>query len=157
MPASRVAMLFSHVADQRPIILFDGECGLCHRAVRFVLRRDRAGHFRFAALQSLAARRLLRAIPVDIPQPGEAGDTVVLLDPASGRVWLRSAAALRIARRLRWPWPLLAIGLALPRCLRDAVYRAVASRRSRGAAPAVCDLLAAQAADRFLSDGTPRS
>ncbi len=34
------------------MVFYDGHCGLCHRAVRFVLAEDRAGNtFRFSALQ----------------------------------------------------------------------------------------------------------
>src|SRR5208282_2040504 len=38
------------------VILYDGVCGLCNRGVRFVLKRDRKGVFRFASLQSSAGR-----------------------------------------------------------------------------------------------------
>ena len=36
----------------RPIVLYDGVCGLCDKFVQFVIRRDRAEEVRFAALQS---------------------------------------------------------------------------------------------------------
>jgi predicted DCC family thiol-disulfide oxidoreductase YuxK len=42
------------------------------------------------------------------------------------RVYLRSTASLRIARRLTWPWSMLAVLLVVPRPLRDLVYRGVA-------------------------------
>ncbi|PKN39805.1 MAG: hypothetical protein CVU63_14125, partial [Deltaproteobacteria bacterium HGW-Deltaproteobacteria-20] len=35
-----------------PIVLFDGECGLCHASVRFVVERDDRALFRFAPLDS---------------------------------------------------------------------------------------------------------
>ncbi len=42
-----------------PIILLDGVCGLCCRAVRIVLKRDKAKVFRFAPMQSKAGRAQL--------------------------------------------------------------------------------------------------
>ncbi|MGD0759191.1 MAG: DUF393 domain-containing protein [Candidatus Sulfotelmatobacter sp.] len=42
-----------------PILLYDGVCGLCNRLNQFVLRRDPAGIFRFASLQSALAIRIL--------------------------------------------------------------------------------------------------
>jgi hypothetical protein len=42
-----------------PLVLFDGVCGMCNRAVDFVLARDRADVFRFAALQSAAGQAAL--------------------------------------------------------------------------------------------------
>jgi predicted DCC family thiol-disulfide oxidoreductase YuxK len=47
-------------ATAMPVLLFDGECGLCHRLVRFLLRIDRHGRLRFAPLQGNAAQTYLR-------------------------------------------------------------------------------------------------
>ena len=38
---------------------------------------------------------------------------------------------LRIARGLRWPWPLLSVFLLVPPLLRDWLYSAFAARRYR--------------------------
>jgi predicted DCC family thiol-disulfide oxidoreductase YuxK len=48
-----------------------------------------------------------------------------------GRVFMRSTAALRIARRLTFPWPLAVAVLAVPRPLRDWMYDLVARHRYR--------------------------
>jgi predicted DCC family thiol-disulfide oxidoreductase YuxK len=103
------------------VVLFDGVCNLCNGAVRFILARDPAGLFRFASLQSEAARRLLR-------DDGRA-ETIVLLE--AGKTYTKSTAALRIARGLRFPWPLLYAFVAVPRPLRDLVYDWVARHRYR--------------------------
>jgi predicted DCC family thiol-disulfide oxidoreductase YuxK len=42
-----------------PILLYDGVCGMCSRGVQFILKRDPAGFFRFAALQSRLAEKIL--------------------------------------------------------------------------------------------------
>jgi predicted DCC family thiol-disulfide oxidoreductase YuxK len=47
------------------IWFYDGECALCDRGVQFILRRDRAGRFRIAELQSDFARRELPRLGVD--------------------------------------------------------------------------------------------
>jgi predicted DCC family thiol-disulfide oxidoreductase YuxK len=47
------------------------------------------------------------------------------------RAWLRSEAALRIARQLTWPWPALYAAIIIPRPIRDAVYGFIAWRRYR--------------------------
>ncbi|MGI4884615.1 MAG: thiol-disulfide oxidoreductase DCC family protein [Janthinobacterium lividum] len=108
-------------------ILFDGVCNLCHGLVQFVIRHDAAGRFRFAALQSDAGRALLAAhgAPPVAPVP----ESVLLV--ANGRVYARSAAVLRIAQGLGWPWRLAAAGWAVPGPWRDALYRFVARRRYR--------------------------
>lgn len=107
-----------------PVLLFDGVCNLCHASVRFVLDRDPAGTFRFASLQSDAARRLLAP-------HGRAPtlDGVVLIE--DGRVYTESTAALRVARRLHGGWKLLYALVVMPRFVRDAAYRLVARHRYR--------------------------
>jgi predicted DCC family thiol-disulfide oxidoreductase YuxK len=108
-----------------PIVLFDGACNFCNASVQFVLRRDPGARFRFAALQSRAATDVLAAVGWNAPLP----DSVALVE--GGRVVWKSAAALGVARRLRWPWPLLAAFVLVPRPLRDLVYDFVARRRLR--------------------------
>jgi predicted DCC family thiol-disulfide oxidoreductase YuxK len=107
------------------IILFDGVCNLCNGFVQFVIRRDPSARFRFAALQSDAAAALLRQAGVSTPLP----DSVVLV--AGGRVHVRSAAVLRVARGLRFPWPLAYAGILVPPVIRDRLYDVVAARRYR--------------------------
>src|SRR5215218_1862230 len=108
-----------------PLVLYDGTCGLCDRSVQFILRHDRRGRFRFAALQSDVGRALLErhGLPVD------ALDSVVLVE--DGRAWQKSAAALRIARRMDAPWPAFRALAIVPRPVRDFFYDRVAKSRYR--------------------------
>jgi predicted DCC family thiol-disulfide oxidoreductase YuxK len=112
-------------ADPRAVILYDGECGLCDRLVQFVLPRDPRGYFRFAALQSEYARRALAVAGM----PTEDFDTMVLIE--SGKVYVRSSAALRVLRRLRQPWPIFFSFIIVPAFVRDLVYRFIARNRHR--------------------------
>jgi predicted DCC family thiol-disulfide oxidoreductase YuxK len=105
------------------VVLFDGVCNLCTWSVQFILRRDPRAYFQFAALQSAGGQRLLQ-------QHGAASlslASVVLVE--QGRLYTRSDAALRIARRLSGWWPLLSLLLVVPRPLRDAFYDWVAAHR----------------------------
>lgn len=108
------------------VIFFDGVCNLCHGLVQFVIARDPQARFRFAALQSDAAQRLL---PPGINPDPDHPDSVVLLE--NGRVYTHSAAVLRILRRLGGGWAVLSAASILPRFLRDAAYRFVARNRYR--------------------------
>ncbi len=112
------------------IILFDGVCNLCHGFVQFVIRHDAAGQFRFAALQSEAARALLAAHGQPLAPAALADPTSVIL-VANGRVYTHSAAVLHIAGRLGGVWRLAAVGWLLPSGWRNAVYRFVARHRYR--------------------------
>lgn len=122
-------------AGTRPhaVLLYDGDCGLCDRGVRFVWRRDPKGRFRFASLQSPTGRSLLRAHGL----PEDAMDTMVLVE--GERAYVRSAAALRVARGLRGAWPLLYGFMLVPGRVRDAAYSFVARRRHRLAPAVSCE------------------
>ncbi len=105
----------------KDIVLFDGVCNLCNGAVQFIIRRDPAVHFQFAALQSDVGRALTDTHGV------EGLDSIVLVQ--DGRVFVKSAAALRIALKLRGLWKVLGIGLIVPKIIRDAVYDWIAAHR----------------------------
>ncbi|MBO9596187.1 MAG: DUF393 domain-containing protein [Niabella sp.] len=107
-----------------PVILFDGVCNLCNRTVLFIIKHDPKDRFRFAALQSPAGIQLVQQY--SIPQ---TYGSVVLIE--NGRAYLRSTAALRIARRLNGIWPLFYIFLLVPVFLRDRLYNWVARNRYR--------------------------
>lgn len=114
--------------EDQAIVLFDGVCNFCNGVVRFVHARDPRGRLRFAALQSDAARRACAAAGHELPETLDP-ETIVVI--AAGRVHERSDAALEIARRLRFPWPVLGAFRVLPRALRDALYRVIARNRYR--------------------------
>lgn len=111
------------IAAGSSIIVFDGVCNLCSRWVRFLVPRDRKGVFRFAAMQTETGGRLFAAHGLD-PQ-----DPVSFLFLDGGRAFTDSGAILRVLMRLGWPWRAAAIGFAIPRPVRDALYRWVARNR----------------------------
>ena len=115
--------------DTEPtIILFDGVCNLCSRSVRFIITRDPNARFRFAPLQSDAARRICTERGIPMPSAAEPDSIIVLAD---GRAIERSDAALAITARLRFPWPMLGVFRMIPRAVRDWLYRLVARNRYR--------------------------
>lgn len=113
---------------EHPVVLFDGVCNLCNATVNFLIDRDPHGTLRFAALQSVAGRKVLEGAGQPAPLDGDP-TTIVLVE--GGRVYERSSAVLRIVRHLRRGWPLLAAFVIVPPVLRDALYRWGASRRYR--------------------------
>lgn len=129
-----------------PLVLYDGTCGLCDRSVQLILRHDRAGRFRFAALQSELGQRLLREHGLK----ADALDTVVLVH--EGRAYTKSRAALRVAGMMDRPWPLLGAFRVIPRPVADFVYDRVANNRYRwfGRVDA-CMLPPPEVRARFLS------
>jgi predicted DCC family thiol-disulfide oxidoreductase YuxK len=110
------------------VILFDGVCNLCNAWVQWLVKRDRAGLYRYASLQSVAARELLSTRLTE-DQMSEIPDSIVLVDRAG--VHTLSTAVLRVLGGLGPPWRALRVLLVVPRFVRDFVYRFVASHRYR--------------------------
>lgn len=77
-----------------PVLLFDGECGLCQRLVRGLLRLDREGRLRFAPLQGSAAQAYLRAVGL----PMADVDSLVFVPD-----WARREGSTPVALGERWP------------------------------------------------------
>lgn len=128
-------------------LFYDGHCGFCHGAVRFVLARDRRPTpFQFAPLDSDAFRsRVAEAQRAGLP------DSIVVITN-DGRLLTRFAAVLYIGSQLGRVWGALAsIGRFVPRAIGDAAYDAVASvRRQLFAAPDdVCPIVPPQLRSRF--------
>jgi predicted DCC family thiol-disulfide oxidoreductase YuxK len=117
-------MLKSGMAETS-VLLFDGVCNFCNGAVNFIIDRDPEGRFQFASLQSPEGRALAAPHGID----GSAPSTMVLIE--GGKAYTKSAAALRIARQLRAPWPLAFVAVIVPKPLRDAAYRYFAANRYR--------------------------
>ena len=99
--------------SEAPLLLFDGECGLCSAAVQFILKRDRRRRLRFAALQTELGREIMAAQGLD---PSDL--RTMVLRTELGEVLVRSDAALAAAGELRWPWRWATLSLCLQSFLR---------------------------------------
>ena len=107
------------------LVIFDGCCRLCDRVVQFILRHERAPELGFAPLQSSTGARMLRELGYD---PDDARTFVLI---SGGRAYVRSDAAIELARYLAGGWRALRWLKIIPRPLRDWGYDVVARNRYR--------------------------
>lgn len=110
---------------------YDGNCGLCGRAVAFLKRHDSQQALVFVPLQSSEAAARLP------PELIESLDTAVYLpsdDPA--KMYLQSDAILQSIATLGPCWRVFAKTLGIfPISIRNYCYKEVAKRRYRCALP----------------------
>jgi predicted DCC family thiol-disulfide oxidoreductase YuxK len=111
--------------DNKSLLLFDGVCNLCNSSVQFILLRDKKDRFRFASLQSDYGQNLLREHNL----PTQSFNSLVLVE--NGKIYKKSTAALRIARKLKGLWPLLFAFIIIPPFIRNFVYDIIAKNRYR--------------------------
>jgi len=115
-----------------PVLLFDGECGLCQRFVRLMLRLDRRGNLRYAPLQGPTAQAYLGAHGL----PTKDFDTIVFVPDWARReqteFLLRTDGLIAALRACGPAARILATALSiLPARWRDGIYRAVGRWRYR--------------------------
>ena len=137
--------------DVTPVLLYDGECGLCARSVQFILSQEspaRRAALRFAPLQGAYGAKV-RARHPELASI----DSVAWYEPTGGhpsRLRVRSDAALATMTHLGGEWGAFsAIAHFIPKPIRDAVYDAIARRRFRLVARS-CLLPSVQDRQRFL-------
>jgi predicted DCC family thiol-disulfide oxidoreductase YuxK len=106
-----------------PILVFDAQCLFCSSWVKFLLKFDRRGVFRFASIQGTSGQALLarEGLRVDGLQ------TLLLVD--GDRTWQHTGAILRVLHALGWPWRAAWLLWLVPAPVRDAAYRLVARHR----------------------------
>lgn len=139
-------------SDSQPVLLFDGECGLCNRVVRLLLRMDRAGRLHFAPLQGPSAQAYLRAQGL----PTQDFSSLVFIPDWRQRdrhdFRLRTDGVVAALRICGGTGRFLGAALALiPAPCRDAGYKLVARWRYRIFGPwRACPLPKPEWKHRFL-------
>ena len=106
-----------------PVVLYDGECGLCNYWVQWILNRDSERIFRFAALQSSFSQELFTALNRELTMQS----LVVLKEDGEFIDRSRAVAYLfsKLRRRSVFYWLLL----ITPRFIADIGYSGVAAVR----------------------------
>jgi predicted DCC family thiol-disulfide oxidoreductase YuxK len=119
----------------RVLVVFDGRCAFCNRAVRWLLRRDRRDRLRFVASESVKVAEVLGRHGVIAAGDGDGPGTLLVVRDTGGaaeKVLVRSDAAVAALRELPGAWPVVGMGLRLiPRVVRDFGYGLVARWRYR--------------------------
>lgn len=105
------------------VILFDGVCNLCNTAVQYIIKHDAKAIFKFASLQSEAGQKLLKYFNLG----QDNFNSFVLIK--NNQAYIKSTAALMVARQLKGFTKLLYGFIIVPGFIRNAVYNIIARRR----------------------------
>jgi predicted DCC family thiol-disulfide oxidoreductase YuxK len=133
------------ISVREPLILFDGVCNLCNAWVRFVIRRDPTGIFRFAAQQSPTGRTIIED---HVSGTGQLSSVILIDDNA---IYTESDAIFRILARLGPPCSWIALLRIIPRRVRDACYRFIVRHRYQWfGRTEVCQGPSAEIVSRFV-------
>ncbi len=111
-----------NLADIEQVIVFDGECGLCNRFVRFAVKIQPKREIKFMSSQSQPGESLLNELAQDL-QPS----TVLLISPNS--LLEKSGAVFSFLKQAKRPWCWLRIFQVLPKFISDGIYNFIAKNR----------------------------
>jgi predicted DCC family thiol-disulfide oxidoreductase YuxK len=103
--------------ENRTILFYDGECGVCSRTVRFILKNERSNELFFSSLQGEFAIHFLAERGIE----SISSNTLYLFE--NGKLYNKSRAALK------GPFGLLKMLYIFPRFFRDFVYDRIAANR----------------------------
>jgi predicted DCC family thiol-disulfide oxidoreductase YuxK len=118
----------------RPLMLYDGLCGICNHAVSRVTRRDHSDRFRFAAQQSQLGQTILSRHGIDREAMINNNSVYLVLDAGSDheRLLEQSDVWVKILLMLGGQWRILGHLLrAIPLFARNWAYRLLARNRYR--------------------------
>ncbi len=140
--ARSTRLIQSHMPS--PILVFDGECGFCHRSVRFILAHERRGDLCFVPRDSALGRSLREQFKLPCVES--------LLWIESGQAFVEWDAVAHVAAYVGGFYArLAAVAGLLPRSLLNCGYRLFARLRKRlGRRPRQCLQLTPAQQQRFL-------
>jgi predicted DCC family thiol-disulfide oxidoreductase YuxK len=131
----------------KEILFYDGDCGLCHRVIRFLLAEDSKKVFQFSPLKGSRFQELFSQ-----EQRLKFPDSIVLVTD-SGQTRTRSSAVVYLLSRLGGLWCILgAILWLMPVFIRDAGYNFVGKIRLNlfKSPSSSCPIVSENLRDRFL-------
>ncbi|MEZ5404793.1 MAG: DCC1-like thiol-disulfide oxidoreductase family protein [Verrucomicrobiia bacterium] len=138
----------------RFLLFFDGECGLCHRAVRFFLLQDKNRVFYFASLQGATAHQVRERHKNDWDEELKSMVLVEDYDTSQEKIYRKSQAVIRALGFLGGFWRMISGLLRMvPRWVADRVYDKIAKNRYNWfEVTSVCDrIVDGVLKERFLS------
>lgn len=119
------------------MVVLDGDCLLCNRTARWVIRHDPLEKFQFVTGFSALGEQLLKKVGCD----ADADRSIILV--VGEKVYTKSEAVLRVCKELSGGYPMLYILILVPAFLRNIFYDFIARNRFRwfGKTTENCELI----------------
>ncbi len=126
----------------KPIVFFDGICGLCNGFVNLAMSWDSQKKLLFATLQGETSAKKL---PSNLSE-----DMTTIVFYKNGKIYQKSRAVIEILFTLGGVGVLAKVFLVVPRFLSDAIYDIVAKYRYKVFGTQTCRVPSPQERERFL-------
>ena len=131
----------------QPLLFFDGVCNLCNSSVKTIIKKDSQQKFKFASIQSDAAKEIL----LQLDDYNSEIDSIILLN--QNQIFYKSSAVLRVCNLLGGWYNFLLIFWIIPKPIRNWMYDFVAKNRYRWFGKREsCMVPSVEMKDRFLDE-----
>lgn len=126
-----------------PIIYYDGTCGYCNKAVKWLINHDIPSNFQFAQLNGKYGERLF------ITEPRLKNmDSIIVVD--GPLILIQSGAVIHLLKHIQgYRWLSIMIAF-IPKSLRDIIYGGFARMRHRMPSITRCTLPTEEERKYFL-------
>ena len=105
------------------ILLYDGKCSLCNKAVLFILKNEKNSKIKFASLQSIKGKEILTKYNLS----ENYRSSIIFV--SNNLCFKKSDAVIEIMTFLKSPWKLLIIIKFIPKSIRDFFYSIISKYR----------------------------
>jgi predicted DCC family thiol-disulfide oxidoreductase YuxK len=109
----------------KPVLLIDSECKFCSRSMQFIMKHGGEDKYIFHSLYSTEGREILQKYNF----PEDYSESIVLIE--NEKAYIKSDAALSIAKKLNGILPALYWFRVVPKKIRDAAYHFVSRHRHK--------------------------
>ncbi|WP_299228096.1 thiol-disulfide oxidoreductase DCC family protein [uncultured Psychroserpens sp.] len=116
--------MIERLPKSKQLILFDGICNLCNSSIQYVIKHDKKNQFMFAPLQSKIGEDIITRFDIDTTKT----DSILLYSHNKG-LYIKSTAALHIAKHLGFPRNLMSVFFIVPAFIRNLFYDFIARNR----------------------------
>ena len=106
---------------KKPILFFDGKCGLCNRSVNFLIKIDKRNTLLFSPLQGETAKVILKSRFIN--------DLNSMAFYQNGVTYSKSTAVLKSIQTIGGVWSVFYVLNIIPSFIRNFVYNYVSSKR----------------------------
>lgn len=128
------------------LVLYDGDCLLCHASVRIILHNDVHKKFYFAPLNSPTGQEIRNHLGI-----ASQGKSSIIVYIPNSTYYSKSQAIVAIAKHLKAPYSWVRYIRYLPKPFSDWVYDCIASNRYKWfGTSTTCYIPDAEESQRFI-------
>ena len=135
-----------HHIPTHPLVIYDGHCLLCSKAIQFILKHETGERLKFTTLKSKITQSIITQLGIK-----EVPDSILFY--YQGILYAESNAVIQIAEYLKRPYSSARMVRFLPLQIRDVLYQFISRNRYKwfGRSDEICAIIEPDTEHRFIT------